>query len=232
MLQAPTAVPAPQPAKPKPPQPPTQFQEGDIARMDAAALVGILRDPSASEFQKAKACVRAGELGAREAVPALGALLGDEHLGTYARYGLEPITDPSASDALLAALPRLNGDRLIGVIHSIGKRRDTRAIPQLVKLMLGTDADLSAAATAALGSIAGPVSARELTAALAGTKGPTRMAVAHASLVCAERLLTDGKRDEALALYTTLTAPDVPKPVRLAAMNGIIREETSVGRSR
>jgi hypothetical protein len=51
-------------------------------------------------------------------------------------------------------------------------------------------------------------------------------------LVCAERLLADGKRADALDLYGSLSAPDVPKPIRLAAMNGIIREETSVNRPR
>jgi hypothetical protein len=54
------------------------------------------------------------------------------------------------------------------------------------------------------------------------------MAVADASLVCAERLLAEGKRDEALALYTSLSASDMPKAVRLAAMHGVIREETSI----
>jgi hypothetical protein len=58
------------------------------------------------------------------------------------------------------------------------------------------------------------------------------MAVADASLVCAERLLAEGKRDQALALYGSLSTPGVPKPVRLAAMQGIIREETSVSRPR
>lgn len=58
----------------------------------------------------------------------------------------------------------------------------------------------------------------------------TRMAVAHASLVCAERLLGSGKRDQALALCTSLCAPEVPRAARLAAMEGIIREETSTDR--
>jgi len=57
-------------------------------------------------------------------------------------------------------------------------------------------------------------------------------AVADASLVSAERLLAEGKRDQALAFYTALSAPDIPKPVRLAAMHGIIREETSISRPR
>ena len=60
----------------------------------------------------------------------------------------------------------------------------------------------------------------------------TRMAVADASLVCAERLLAEGKRDQALTLYPSLSDPDVPKPVRLAAMQGIIREEKSTSRPR
>jgi hypothetical protein len=71
-----------------------------------------------------------------------------------------------------------------------------------------------------------------LQAALAKTEGMTRMAVADAALVCAERLLAGGNRDQALALYASLSAADIPKPARLAAMSGIIREETSINRPR
>ena len=59
-----------------------------------------------------------------------------------------------------------------------------------------------------------------------------KMAVADASLVCAERLIADGQRDQGLAVYASLSAPSVPKAARLAAMNGIIREETSIKRPR
>ena len=45
-------------------------------------------------------------------------------------------------------------------------------------------------------------------------------------------LLAGGKRDEALALYASLSAPDVPKAARLAAMHGIISAETAIGRPR
>ena len=200
--------------------------------MDAAALIRIIGDSGSPEFQRAKACVRAGELGAKEAVPALSALLADDHLSVYARYGLEPITDPSADDALRAALSKLKGVRLAGVINSISKRRDAKAEPALAKLLYGDDADAARAAAAALGSIGGESSAKELRTALAKTTGMVRMAVADASLVCAERLLADGKRDQALALYTSLTAPGVPKPVRHGAMQAIIREETSINRPR
>jgi len=223
---------APQPAKPKPPEPPPEFQESGIATMDVAALIGILTDTGSSEYQKAKACQRIGELGAKEAVPALSALLGDEHLSAYARYGLEPIGDASAADALRAALSKLKGNLLIGVINSIGKRRDSKASPMLVRMIYHSGGEVAPAAVAALGSIGGSTSAKELRTALAKTTGTTRAAVADAALVCTERLLEEGKRDDALALYTTLSAPGVPKPARLAAMHGTIREETSLSRPR
>lgn len=227
-----TAAPAATPAKPNPPAPPPELQEGAIATMDGAGLMGILKDPGSSEFQKAKACVRIGELGVKEAVPLLAALLTDEHLNAYARYGLEPIADPSADEALRAALGKLKGNLLVGVINSIGKRRDAQASPALVRLMRGPDPEAARAAAAALGSIGGQASAKELTAALPKASGALKMAVADAALICAERLLAEGQREQALALYTTLSGPDTPKPARLAAMSGIIREETSTGRPR
>jgi HEAT repeat protein len=192
----------------------------------------ILTDASSSEFQKAKACQRIGELGPRDAVPALSALLSNEHLNTYARYGLEPIDDPSADGALRAGLSKLKGNLLIGVINSIGKRRDAKAGPALAKMIYDADGDVARAAAGALGSIGGLSAMQELRAALVKTKGMTRMAVADASLVCAERLVAEGQRAQALALYASLSAPDMPKSARLAAMYGIIREETSTSRPR
>jgi HEAT repeat protein len=200
--------------------------------MDAAALVLILTDAGSSEFQKAKACQRVGELGAKEAVPALAALLGHEQLSTYARYGLEPIADASAGEALRAGLAKLKGNLLIGVINSIGKRRDAESAPALAKMIYGADADVARAAASALGNVGSVSSMKQLQAAFSKTEGRTRMAVADAALVCAERLLAAGERDQALTLYASLSAAGMPKPARLAAMAGIIREETSISRPR
>jgi hypothetical protein len=235
MPQSTQTAPAPQPAaapKPKPPEPPAEFQERDIATMDAPALIGILTDASAPEFRKAKACQRLGELGSKEAVPALSALLGSDRLSVYARYGLEPIADPSADEALRASLSKLKGKLLIGVINSIGRRRDAKAGPVLAKMIYAADGDVARAAAAALGSIGGVSAMQELRAALGKTKGMVRMAVADASLMCAERLLAEGERAQALRLYAFLSAPDMPKAARLAAMHGIILEETSTSRPR
>jgi HEAT repeat protein len=232
MQQTTKSAPAPQAEKPKPPSPPPGFQEGAIATMNAAALLHILKDAHASEFQKAKACQRAGELGAKGAVPALAALLGNEHLSAYARYGLEPIADASADAALRAALSKLKGNLLVGVINSIGKRKDAEAGPALAKMIYDADPNVARAAASAVGHIGGRASAAVLQTALVKTSGITRMAVADASLICAERLLEEDKRDEALVFFTALSAPSIPKPVRLAAMGAIVREETSMSRPR
>lgn len=225
-------TPAAKPARPPEPKPPAEFQEGAIASMEVSGLLAIVRSGSATEFQKAKACQRLGELGAKEAVPALAALLPDEHLSTYARYGLEPIAGPSVDEALRAALPKLKGEALIGVINSLGKRRDANALPALAKLMHGSGIDVARAAAAAMGSIGGPSAARELQPALGKTTGVLRASVADACLVCAERLLASGGREQAMALYAAVSVPGMPQPQRLAAMNSIIREETAVTRPR
>lgn len=220
------------PAKPLPPVPPAEFREGDIATMAAPALIAILKDAASPEFKKAKSCVRLGELGAKEAIPVLATLLDNDHLNVYARSGLEPMAGPEADDALRAALPKLKGNHAIGVINSLGKRRDAKAIPALAKLLHSPEQETARAAAAALGSIGGPQAQKDLQGALNKTAGLVKLAVADAVLICAERYLADGKRAEALALFASMSAPEVPKPMRLAAMNAIIREETSPTRPR
>ena len=63
----------------------------------------------ASFFDKARACQQLGECGTKDAIPALAALLADEHLSAYARSGLEGIADPSAAEALHVALGKVKG---------------------------------------------------------------------------------------------------------------------------
>lgn len=226
----------PAPAKRKPqapkPVPPPEFQAAKIITLDEAGLISLLKKSNATEFEKAKACQRLANVGTAEAVPALSALLTDPRLSTYARYGLEPIPGPAVDDSLRQALPKLKGTLLVGVINSLGMRKDANAVPPLSKLLFDSDPAVAQASAAALGHISGPEAAKVLEAALDKTKGPLRAAVADGALICAEGLLERGNRDEAMALYNTLTAVDVPKPARLAAMHGIIGAETSLSRPR
>jgi HEAT repeat protein len=102
----------------------------------------------------------------------------------------------------------------------------------LTRMLNGTDIELARAAAASLGQISGPSATKALRDALVRTKGAVRTAAAEAGLVSAEGLMAQGDRKGALALYDVLSRPDMPKPVRLAAMHSTIEAETSLRRTR
>ncbi len=124
----------------------------EIMAKKPAELIEILKDPKATTFEKAKACQRLAVVGTKDAVPALAALLPDEKLNCYARCALEAIPDPAVDKALREAATKLHGRQLVGVIDSIGQRKDAKAIKFLAKLM--TDGD-DVVASAAVGRLAG-----------------------------------------------------------------------------
>ena len=198
------------------PQIPPEFDANPIWQLDQAKLIAILKDTASTTFQKAIACKRLAVIGNKESVAPLAALLGDNRLGHYGRFGLEPNPDPSVDDALRAALPKLKGRLLMGVIHSIGVRKDAKAVDALGKFMYDPDVEIAQAASASLGTIGGPQAARLLRDGLTKTKIPVLPVVARATLVCAEGLMR-ANRAMALEMYTTLSGPNMPKIVRLAA---------------
>lgn len=194
-----------------------QNNAAEIMALEPARLIQILGNPEATVFAKAKACQRLAVIGTKEAVPALAALLAHPQLGHYARFGLEPVPDPSVDAALRDALGKLKGRPLVGVINSIGVRKDAQSLDPLAKLLDEGDAEVAQAAAAALGRISGPQAAKKLRKALGRAQAPLRPALAHAALICAEGLLAQGQRKPALALYSALRRPGLPQPVRTAA---------------
>ena len=134
----------------------TPHKAAEITALPAARLVQILKDPQASEFARAKACQRLALVGDKSAVPALAALLSDPKPAHYARLGLEPIPDPAVDAAFREALGKLEGDLLIGVINSIGRRKDLKALDALAKIIHGDNGKAAEAARAALGRIRAP----------------------------------------------------------------------------
>ncbi len=213
-----------QPAKPKrPPLPdiPPEYDAGPIMKLNQPELIAMVEDPGSTLFEKAIACKRLSMVGTREAVPALAALLDDERLGHYARFGLEPIPDPAVDEALRGALGRLRGPLLVGVIHSLGVRRDADAVDALGRLVYDGDTGIAQAAASSLGAIGSGEAAALLREALARAAAPVRPVAARAALVCAERLLASDRRT-ALEMYELLTGDDMPKPVKLAARRAIM----------
>lgn len=185
-------------------------------------LVGVLQQPGASLYEKARACQQLGEFGDKRAVPALAALLSDEALSAYARSGLEGIPDPDAAAALRAALPRLRGNRLIGVVNSLGVLRDGQAVGALAKLAGDPGSGAAREALLALGRISDSESISILRRTLATGPEAVRAAAAAGSLIAAEIQGVEGHWLGAIALYDAVRAADLPMSYRRAAMRGAI----------
>ncbi len=184
-------------------------------------LIAVLGS-DAPQKEKVDACRQLGVIGTKDAVPALAALLGDEKLSHMARYGLEPIPDASVDAALRDALDKLKGRPLVGVVGSLGVRRDPSAAALLAKLLDGAEPDVAPTAARSLGKIGTPEAANVLSAALAKAAARLRVAVAEGCLDCAEQRLAEGKRDEAVALCQAVAKADLPKHFRIAAAQGMI----------
>ena len=196
---------------------------------DAARLVAILQSPDAPLFDKAKACQRLAAIGTPDAVPALARLLGDEKLAHYARFGLEAMPFPAVDEALREAMGRLSGLHLVGVINSIGFRRDAQAVPALVRRLGDSDPQVAAAAAAALGRIATPAAARALLQRLSVAPAELKPALGDACLACGEQLPLKGQTDAATAVFDALRAAEVPHHFRLAATLWAIRVRKAGG---
>ncbi len=185
-----------------------------------AKLIAVLKS-SATPLEKSDACRELARIGTRAAVAPLADLLGDEKLSHMARYGLEPIPDPAVDEALRDAATKLKGRPLIGVIGSIGVRRDAKAVEFLAKELKDSDTDVMQAAARALGSIGTATAAKALESILAGTPIPSRLAVSEGLFRCAEAMAAHGQRAEALAIYERLYGAEVPQQVREGAAKKI-----------
>ncbi|MBM4088518.1 MAG: hypothetical protein FJ276_03700 [Planctomycetes bacterium] len=190
-------------------------------------LIAILESPDATPADKAITCKHLMRCGDKAAVPALAALLTDEHLAAWARIALEAIPDSAADEALRQAASQLRGRLLVGVVNSIGMRRDARAVDVLAQKLTGADAEVAAAAAVALGRIGDGAAARVLEQyltgpAMADAPPAVRSAVAEGCLVCAERSDRAGDAATALRLFDAIRGAKVPPQRVLEATRGAI----------
>ncbi len=184
---------------------------------DEKKLLATLR-PNLKE--KVDACRKLGVVGSKQSVPVLAALLGDEKLSHMARYAMEPNPDPSVDDALRAAIGRVKGRQLVGVVASIGVRRDEKAVGALSGLLHHDDPDVVRVAAGSLGRIATPDAIRAVTQRLPSAPANVRAAVADACLACAEKQAKADNKQRAKRIYALVAKADLPAHVIAAAKRG------------
>jgi len=195
---------------------------GDAAaRKDLEARLAATLATDVSRDAKDYVCRTLMVMGTAASVPALAELLPQKDHSHMARYALERIPAPEAAKALRDALAKLGGALKVGVIGSLGVRRDAASVPALAILLGDGDAAVARSAALALGVIRGPEAAKTLLQFKA-ENADVKAAITNASLECAEGLLADGRKAEALALYKRLAGEDQPKHIRLAATRGML----------
>lgn len=187
-----------------------------------AKLIAVLTS-NADATAKSDACRDLARIGTPAAVPALAALLADDKLAHMARYGLETVPGPAVDDALRAALGKLKGRLLAGVIGSIGVRHDEKAVGALAGLLKDPDAEVAQASARALGMIGTADAAKVLLGMLPVVSATNQLALCEGLFRCAENLAAKGQQDKAITIYDTLrNLKQAPHQVLAGAWRGAI----------
>jgi HEAT repeat protein len=198
------------------------------AKEQERALIQVLRSDAPPD-QKAITCKKLAIYGTDEAVPALAPLLADERFASWARIALEAIPGSAADKALRNAAGKLHGRLLVGVIDSIGFRRDARSVSVLTRKLNDSDTEVASAAAVSLGKIGGPQAANALRRALGKAPEPVRPAIAEGCVRCAENFLADAKRADAVKLYDAVRLASLPRQRILEGIRGAILARGSAG---
>jgi len=175
------------------------------------------------------ACRGLSFIATEKSIEPLAALLGVEKLSHMARYALETIKDPAVDETFRNALGKLKGMPLVGVIGSVGVRRDARAVPALTKLLSDSDSEVSQAAARALGSIGNSEAAAALRNGLSHASGQNKLHVCEGLFRCAETAVAEGRKQQAIDIYDQLRKLDDPHQVRGGAVRGAILARGSDG---
>ncbi|MBN2309513.1 MAG: HEAT repeat domain-containing protein [Candidatus Hydrogenedentes bacterium] len=194
--------------------------EEAAAPMDEASLIAVIAG-DADWTAKQSACRALRQIGTAESVPALAALLPDEAMSHLARFALEPMDCPEAGQALRDALGATAGGPKVGVITSLGARRDVQAVPLLRPLVGDSDVDVARAAAGALGRIA----SRDAIGALLDARGEPgdalEPAVTEGLLAAGQALTRDGKGKAAAKVFAGLLDASAPIQVQMGAFQGL-----------
>ncbi|HEY3322181.1 MAG TPA: HEAT repeat domain-containing protein [Planctomycetota bacterium] len=185
-------------------------------------LIAAIKSADATPDAKRYLLRLLGIVASPKAVPALAECLKDQNTCHAARIALEPLPFPEAGAALRDALGQTKGNLLIGIVSSVGARRDAAAVSALKKLAEDADATVASASIFALGEV-GTEEAAQVLNDLSGKVPPVlQRAVLRAQITCANELAKAGKGDKAATIYQALMDAKNPKAQRIAALKGVL----------
>jgi HEAT repeat protein len=194
--------------------------DGDLHEALEGRMISFLKS-QATPAGKRFICEQLSLIGTRSSVPVLAELLVVAETSDMARYTLERIQAPEADLALREALPRVSGKEQIGVVNTLGIRRDAAAVSLLAPFINHTDRALAFAAVNALGQIGNSEASKTLAGARRRLTGLLKEQVSDAYLRCLEMMARSGSKQEAAAGYRELSDPSEPSVIRVAALRGL-----------
>ena len=128
-----------------------------------------------------------------------------------------------------AALDKLSGKLLSGVISSIGTRRDSAAVELLGKHLGHRDGDVVRTTAISLGRIGTAAAGKALLDALKDAKGANISRICDGLLTCGANLAAQGQQGEAKNIYDGMLAQNLPVRFRAAALRGAVLCDRSGG---
>jgi len=197
-----------------------QGDKDQLAKIEKA-LLGVL-ESDATRAGKQFVCRELSIIGTEQSVPALAEMLAGEETSDMARYALERIPGSAVDEALRGSLRKAKGNARIGIINSLGQRRDKGSVKVLSRILGRPNQEAAMAAAAALGQIADSQAAESLAEAKNKAEGKLLLVVLDAYLKCADKLVADGDKIKAMGIYKELQKEGMPKPIRTAALTGMI----------
>lgn len=193
-------------------------------RQLAGQLAVILQDAQTSPAAKLFICQQLRVVGGDAEVPLLARLLAEPETADPARLALQSMPGEQSGQALRSALDQAKGNHLIGIVNSLGERRERKAVMPLKKLLADSDAQVARAAATALGKIGTAESADALMASRPAERTAAGLAAwADAQMVCARQLAAAGNQTKAAEIYRKLWEANPPTPVRMAVLAGLAK---------
>lgn len=198
------------------------FADGPITNPEKEKELLAVLQSEAPTGDKAIACKQLAIYGSGASAAELAKLLPNPELSSWSRIALEAIPGPEADEALRKATETLEGKVLVGVINSIGVRRDANSVAPLTARLQDKDIEVASAAAVALGRIGNAEATDSLRKSFATAIGPVKSSVAEGLVLCAERFWAAGVAKTAIELYDEVRAADVPEQRKIEATRGAI----------
>jgi HEAT repeat protein len=194
----------------------------DLTHQIEKEMIAFLKS-DATFAGKQFVCEQLSIIGTEESVPNLTKMLSDEKTYDIAFFALQRIPDPAVDRALRDALPNAEREVKIGIINSLGERRDVNAVGQLEQLVYNEDLQIALSAATALGKIGDKSAMEELKRARSKTTGELRARVLDAYLRCADNQLDLGNTAQSAYVYRDLYDNEDLTHIRAAALRGLVQ---------